>query len=358
MARPLALHSLHAEGHARFGERGGAEVVLGYAPIEEEYRALYGAVGVTDRSHRAIFRVVGPEAKLYLHGLVTNDVKGVPAGKGNYTSIINSRGKMLGDARLLVLGDEDLFLDLEPEAREQSLAHLDQLHISEDCTLSDATGEWLVFGAYGPRAREAMERALGVPLPVLSLHDNALVPLDGGGALAVGAAPAGIEGVDLILDPSSGPGFFSALVAAARELGGLLVGEEALDAARIHQVVPRYGAEMNEATIPLEANLDLAISYTKGCYVGQEVIAKATYRGQVRRKLGQLRVSSGVAPGADLMDAEKVVGTIVSVLDPDPAGGPALALAYVRQDHLVAGTRLEVSGGGEATITWAPAPKE
>ncbi|HWV38780.1 MAG TPA: aminomethyl transferase family protein [Vulgatibacter sp.] len=358
MTRPLALHALHAGANARFGERGGAEVVLGFGSLEDEYRALVEAVGVADRSHRAIFRVVGPEARLFLHGLVTNDVKGVPAGKGNYTAIVNARGKMLGDGRLLVMGDEDLLLDLEPEAREQSLAHLDQHLISEDCTLSDATGEWLVVGAYGPRARDAVERALGVSLPALGLHDNALVPLDGGGALAVGAAPAGIEGVEVILDPSSGEGFFAALAAAAREQGGLAVGEDALDAARIHRVVPRYGAEMTEATIPLEANLDRAISYTKGCYVGQEVIAKATYRGRVRRKLGQLRVSPGVRPGAELLDGDRVVGTIASVLDPDPAGGPALALAYVRQDRLATGAKLAVAGGGEATIAWAPALEE
>jgi len=355
---PLPLHALHAGAGARFGERGGAEVVRGFSPIADEYRALQDSAGVADRSHRAIFRLVGPEAKLFLHGLVTNDVKGVPAGRGNYTSIVNARGKMLGDARLLVLGDEDLLLDLEPEAREQALAHLEQHLISEDCTLSDATGEWLLFGVYGPRARDVVARALGFELPALGLHDNALVPLEGGGALVVGASPVGIDGVDVVLDPSSGPSFFAALVDAARDVGGLPVGEDALDAARIHRVVPRYGAEMDESTIPLEANLEAAISYTKGCYVGQEVIAKATYRGHVRRKLGQLRTSPGVVPGAELLEGERVVGAVASVLDPDPAGGPPLALAYVRQDRLVEGAQLELAAGGEAVVSWAPPRKE
>ncbi|HEY0838577.1 MAG TPA: aminomethyl transferase family protein [Vulgatibacter sp.] len=354
----LPLHSTHQDSGARFGERAGAEVVLGFGPLVDEYRALLGSVGIADRSHRAIFRVVGPEAKLYLHGLVTNDVKGVSPGKGNYTAIVNARGKMLGDARLLVLTDEELLLDLEPEAREQAFAHLNQLLISEDCELSDVTGGWMLVGAYGPRAREAAALALGAEVPELALHEHAIVPLDGGAALVVGAAPAGVEGLEFLAEPAMGARIHAALVAGARELGGLPVGEDALDAARIHRVVPRYGAEMDEATIPLEANLERAISYTKGCYVGQEVIAKATYRGQVRRKLGQLRVSPATSAGAELVDGERVVGTIVSVLDPDPAGGPPLALAYVRQDRLAEGNRLAIAQGGEAEVIWAPPPKE
>lgn len=355
---PLLLHAAHQDAGARFGERAGAEVVLGYSNPGAEYRALVEAVGIADRSHRAIFRVVGPEAKLYLHGLVTNDVKGVPPGRGNYTAIVNARGKMLGDARLLVLTDEELLLDLEPEAREQAYAHLNQLLISEDCEFEDVTGGWMLLGAYGPRAREAVGLALGAELPALALHEHAIVPLDGGAALIAGAAPSGVDGLELLAEPAMGARIHAALVAAARELGGLPVGEDALDAARIHRVVPRYGAEMDEATIPLEANLERAISYTKGCYVGQEVIAKATYRGQVRRKLGQLRVSPGATPGAELVDGERVVGTIASVLDPDPAGGTPLALAYVRQDRLSPGNRLAIAGGGEAEVIWAPPPKE
>lgn len=354
MARPLPLHQAHLEAGARIGERGAAEIVLGFGSPEQEYQALEQAVGVADRSHRAILRIAGPEAKLYLHGLVTNDVKGVGAGSGNYTSVVNARGKMLGDARLLVRSQEELLLDLEPESHPAMSAHLDQHLISEDCELQDLTGALALLGAYGPKARAAMERAVGPFAEGLSPFRHETIQVEGTEAVVVAAAPAGVDGFELLVNADVAAGVWARLVDAAEELGGGRVGDETLDAARIHHVVPRYGADMDESTIPLEANLERAISYTKGCYVGQEVIAKATYRGKVRRKLGQLQVSPGTQAGVSLLEGERVVGTIASVLEPDPGGGPPLALAYVRPELLVVGKELAIEGSGSAVVRWAP----
>lgn len=358
MARFLPLHETHLRLGARLGERHGVELVLGYGSVEEEYRALETTVGIVDRSHRAILRIAGPEAKLFLHGLVTNDVKGVKPGHGNYTSVVNARGKMLGDARLLVRGDAELFLDLEPEAHEGMLAHLEQHLISEDCELVDLTGALAILGAFGPGARQAMERAVGSFPELQAPFQHATIEVDGSEALIVSAAPAGVLGFELLVNADVAGGVWARLEEAASEAGGARVGDEALEAARMHHAIPRYGVDMDESTIPLEANLEAAISYTKGCYVGQEVIAKATYRGRVRRKLGQLRIPPGTAAGVSLLDGERVVGTVASVLDPDPGGGHPLALAYIRPDELVAGKRLALEGGGEAEVLWAPPTKE
>jgi len=358
MDRTLILRSTHLQLNASLGTRAGAELVLGYGDVATEYGALLETAGLADRSHRAILRVAGPEAKVFLHGLVTNDVKGVPPGRGNYTAVVNARGKMLGDGRLLVRSDEELLLDLEPESHEQMLAHLDQHLISEDCMLQDLTGALAILGVYGPAARTVMELAIGVFPETSAPFQHHTIQLAGTEAVIVAAAPAGIEGFELLFNADIAETVWAALVEASRGAGGTMVGDEALDAARIHRVVPRYGAEMNDATIPLEANLEAAISYTKGCYVGQEVIAKATYRGRVRRKMGQLEVPPGTRPGASLVDEERVVGTIASVLDPDPAGGAALALAYLRPELLVIGGKVGIEGGGEAEVRWAPPPKE
>ncbi|AKU89768.1 YgfZ/GcvT domain-containing protein [Vulgatibacter incomptus] len=358
MARILPLHSSHVSAGARLGMRDDAEIVLSFREASREWSSLTESAGVADRSHRAVLRVTGPEAKLFLHGLVTNQVKAVEAGQGNYTAIINARGKTLGDGRMLVVGKEELLLDLEPESREKVLSHLDQLLISEDCELHDVTDRWAILGVYGPESARVVADALGSAIPSLPLHHHVAVPFEGGEVRVVAAAPAGVAGLDFFVERSVVEPLWNRLLGAASRHGGGPIGDEILDAARIHHAIPRYGAELDESTIPLEVNLERAISYTKGCYVGQEVIAKATYRGQVRRKLVQLRVPHGAAPGASLLEGEKVAGALVSVLDPDPAGGGPLALGFVRPDRLELGARLAIEGGGEAEISWVPPPRE
>jgi len=356
--RTLVLHDVHEKHGAKLGARGDAEIVLGYGALADEWRALQGTAVLVDRSHRALLAVAGPESRLYLHGMVTNEVKALKAGQGNHAAVITARGKMLGDGRVIVRENDELLLDLDPEAHAPTFEHLDQFLISEDCTLHDLTGRLAVFGVYGPVAATVIAAATGEAPPQLPLHhhvDRAFVDAP---AMLLAASPAGVAGYEVWVPAPAAEAAWSALLAAVRQVGGLPAGDDVLEAARVHHAVPRYAADMDETTIPLEANLEDAISYTKGCYVGQEVIAKATYRGQVRRKLAQMAVPAGTRPGAALVEGDKSVGTVTSVLDPDPAGGPPLALGYVRRDRLALGTRLAIEGGGQAEITWVPPAKE
>lgn len=355
MIRILRLHEAHEALGAEFGRLADAETVLGYGATETELRALRETVGVADRSHRGLLRVAGPEAALFLHGLVTNEVKALKVGEGNASTVIHAKGKMLGDCRVLRIGEEELWLDVDPEARGRILAHLEGLLISEDCEIQDVTGSAVLLGVWGPYAPRTIERLLGSAPPVLAENHHRLVSVDGSGAYLLGSRAYGAPGNELWVAPEDAPVIWERLVSAAREAGGAPVGDRALDALRIHHSVPRWGADMDEDTIPLEANLAGSISYTKGCYVGQEVIAKATYRGRVRRKLARFEgQGAGFRPGAQLYDGEVPVGRLTSVLDPDPAGGPALALGYVRLDRLETGRQLSVEGGGAVRITWAP----
>lgn len=356
--RTLTLHDIHERLGARFGVRGDAEIVLGYAPLEAEWRALQSAAALVDRSHRALLAVAGPESRLYVHGMVTNEVKALRAGQGNHAAVITARGKMLGDVRVIARENDELLLDLDPEAHAPTLEHLDQFLISEDCALHDLTGRLAVLGVYGPRAGDVLAAATGAPLPALPLHHHVDRVFGDVPAMIVAAAPGGVAGFELWVPAPAAEAAWNALLEATRAAGGVPAGDDVLEAARVHNAVPRYAADMDETTIPLEANLEDAISYTKGCYVGQEVIAKATYRGQVRRKLARLAVPRGTRPGAALIEGDKPLGTITTVLDPDPAGGPPLALGYVRRDRLALGARLQVEGGGEAEITWVPPAKE
>lgn len=349
--RPLPLHHAHAARGARFGERGGAELVRDHGDPAAE-RAHLSTAAVVDRSHRALIGCRGAETLSYLHGMVTNEVKALGPGQGTYAAVITARGKMLGDARLLVLDEQDVLLDVEPEAQAGTLAHLEQFLISEDCELRDATGEQVILGVYGPRAPEVLAAATGAA-PRLPLHHHAAAEIAGAPVRVVASAPAGVAGFDVLVDPAAAGAVLGVLEKEARAVGGGPCGDDAVEAARIEHGVPRYGADMDESTIPLEANLEHAISYTKGCYIGQEVIAKATYRGHVRRKLARLKVPPGTPAGAQLVDGEKSLGQLTSVL-PDRG----LALGYVRAALLQVGARAPIEGGGEAEIVWAPPPKE
>lgn len=353
MVRELGLRNEHASLGARFGERGGCEFVESYGG-EDEYFHLARAAGVADLSHRGLVRIVGPEAAAYLHGMVTNEVSKLKPGEGNLSAIVHARGRMLGDVRVFRLADEELWVDLPAEAREGILAHLEQYLISEDCEVQDITPYAVHLGVWGPEAAAVASAALDAPPPALGPNENRFVDSPGGRVLLIGSSFFGPAGYELYFAPEAAPAAWTALVERARSLGGGPVGDEALEAARIRAGIPRWGSELKEDTIPLEANLQEAISYTKGCYVGQEVIAKATYRGAVRRHLVRLEVSPGAAAGAKLKDGDRLVGNLTSVLDPHPEGASPLALGYVRRDRLEVGKELDIEEGGKATIVWVP----
>jgi folate-binding protein YgfZ len=351
--RELPLHSLHADLGAEFAARGDSEIVAAYGSASAEETALRESVGLVDRSDRGFVAVTGPEAKAYLHGMVTNEVKGLGPGQGAAVAVITSRGRMLADGRVLVLAEEQVLLDVPGETREAVHGHLDRFLVSEDCVLEDASGILVLFGVFGPRAGEVLAAVTGTA-EVPALHHHRPAVFAGAEVRVIGAAPDGVPGFEVLAGAAAAAPVYEALLAAVRAAGGRPVGDRALDALRIERFVPRFGRDMTEETIPLEANLDHAISYSKGCYIGQEVIARATYRGAVNKRLARLRVPAGTAEGTRLVSGEKAVGTVTSVL---PRADGAIALGYVRRDLLAPGARLTLEGGGEAEILEAPAER-
>lgn len=354
MVRKLLLHDEHERLGADFLEKEGIELVGSYGAWKEEYLQLTQKVGVADLSYRGLLRIVGPEAASYLHGMVTSEVEKLGVGEGNLTTVVHARGRMLGDGRIFRVGESEFWMDLPGEAREAVRSHLDQYLISEDCEVQDITEAAVRIGAWGPRAARAIEVALDAAPPTLGVHRNRFLTGPSGGVLLVGSELFGLGGYEIFLAPDGAEEGWKAIVERARAEGGGPVGDEALEALRIQRGIPRWGRELAEDTIPLEANLKEAISYTKGCYVGQEVIAKATYRGAVRRRLVRMEVSSGAKPGAALTEGEKQVGRLTSVLDPHPEGGASLALGYLRRDRLEVGRVFPLEGGGEAKVIWVP----
>jgi folate-binding protein YgfZ len=350
---PLSLHFLHEQAGAHFLEVNGREAVADYGDVEAEYRAARQAVALHDATYREALRITGEDRVSFLHGMVTQDVKGLAAGAATYAAMITVKGAMVADARL-VRREADLLLDLEPGMGAKVQEFLGKFLISEDAELLDATGELGVLRLMGPRTADLLGAVSGSPFAALPPDATRAVTLAGQEVLAVGRA--GQEpGVDLLVPRAGLEAVWKGLVGAGGPFGLKPLGWRAQEALRVEAGVPRYGQDMVDTTIPLEANLTNAISYNKGCYIGQEVIARATFRGHMNRKLaGLLLGATEAAPGTELKKDGKKVGWVTSVVR-SPLKGQTVALGYVHRDHLEPGTVLAVGDGpAEATVAALP----
>ncbi len=346
----LALHELHHQLGAHFTEVNGAEVVAHYGDAVAECAALRESVGVLDLSCRSRLCLAGADRVKFLQGQVTNDVQRLRVGEGCYAALVNAKGKMHSDLNIFRLTDE-LLLDFEPGYSANVAARLDKYIITEDVQVLDAAPHYGLLSAQGPRAAEAVT-ALGLdwqlpekPLTFATLDDGTL-----GRLYLMSHARTGTAGFDLFIPVASLGAAFDKLVAAAKILGGRACGWDALEVARIEAGIPRFGQDMDETNLPPEAGIESrAISYSKGCYIGQEVIARIRTYGQVAKSLRGLRLPAGLAPlpvkGDKLFADGKEVGHITSAV----AG---FALGYVRKEHNAPGTQLSVRGtAGDFTVS-------
>jgi folate-binding protein YgfZ len=307
-------------------------------PFAAEYRALTEAVGLVDRSERGKLAVTGAEAKDFLHGQVTNDVEALQPGEGCYAAFLTHKGKMLGDLRILHLGDE-LFLDTERVALQELFNMIRRYKLGRDVELHKRTVERGLLSLIGPGAREAVG---DYPLGPRE-HDNAPAEIGGVPVRLVTTA----DGIDVICDAER-----TAEVKAA--LGGVPeVSEAAAEIVRVEAGRPRYGIDLDDSVIPQEAGLnERAVSFTKGCYVGQETVARLFYRGKPNRHLRGLRLSVPAATGEPVRLGEREVGRLGSFVV-SPALGP-IALALVRREAAPGDTVAVGDGGVSATIVELP----
>jgi tRNA-modifying protein YgfZ len=276
---------------------------------------------VVDRSERGKLALTGPDAKAFLHGQVTQDIEALTPGHGTYAAFLTHKGKMLGDLRVFDLGDE-LLLDCERVALQELFNMIRRYKLGADVELHKRTVEMALFSVIGPDAP-----ALAGP----SEHDCARVQL--GGATVVAAR------TDVGLDVFCWAADREAVRAALPFPDGA---EADAEVVRVERGRPRYGVDIDDSTIPQEAGLnERAVSFTKGCYVGQETVARLYYRGKPNRRLLGLRLSAPAPTGSELRLGEKVVGRLgSSVVSPEL--GP-IGLALVRREA-APGDTVEVAG--------------
>jgi folate-binding protein YgfZ len=331
------LRDFHQRQGARFGERAGRALVLAYGDSTREALAAAAGCGLIDRSARGKLRLTGADRVAFTQGMLTNDVKKLASGAGCYAAALTAKGKMISDCRVLVCADH-LFIDMEPERAAAMLEFLASHVISEDVELADVSAELAILGVYGPRAAEALAAAFGTPVPSLAEHSHVKMDFGGSAVTVIGAGATGNAGFDLVLAFGQAGDLAERLADAGARFGLVPIGDEAFEILRVEAGIPRYGRDMDEETIPLEAGItERAISFEKGCYIGQEVIARATHRGHVNRKLVSLQFEGNMlpTPGTDLFatsDRDKPIGVVTSVVH-SPARG-ATGLGYLRIEQL------------------------
>lgn len=315
------------------GDVAGQPVVMHYGDIAREYSALRESAMLVDRSFRGRMRVNGAKGPELVTGMVTNDVLALRSGTGLYAAALSPKGKIVADPRIFAY-DDHLLIDVPPRAWFGWVALVRKYINPRLAPYSDVSSELRDIGVFGKASRRIAAAASGVSTEQLAaLQPNAHVSLDHDGQrITVARSNAiGLEGYEIFLPAALFAQSWERAVEAGARPGGLL----AWEIARIEAGRPEWGLDMDDNTIPQEANFDEleAISYTKGCYVGQEIVARVHFRGHVNKHLRGLLFGQAEPPpvGALLFDqAEKQVGEVrSSALSPRRG---AVALAMVRRE--------------------------
>jgi folate-binding protein YgfZ len=283
-----------------------------------EYRALIESCGLVDRSERGKLALSGAQAKEFLQGQISNDVESLSPGQGCYAAFLTPKGKMLGDVRVLDTGDE-LLLDTERVALQELFNMIRRFSLGYDAELHKRTLERGLVSLIGPSSEEVA----GIGGVDAAEHSHVVGRVDD---IEVRAIRTDV-GLDLLCDSAE----TAALVSALASAGAVPVAEEVAEVVRVEHGRPRYGVDLDDTVIPQEAGLnDRAVSFTKGCYVGQETVARLFYRGKPNRHLRGLRLARPASPGDQIVLGEKTVGNISSVAQSPELG--SIALALVRRE--------------------------
>ncbi|HTU29068.1 MAG TPA: glycine cleavage T C-terminal barrel domain-containing protein [Solirubrobacteraceae bacterium] len=285
---------------------------------EREYLAATSACGLLDRSEHGKLALTGAEAKEFLQGQVSNDVVALSPGAGCYATLLTPKGKMLADLRILDTGEE-LLLDTERVALQELFNVIRRFSLGYDVVLHKRTLERGLLCLLGPESA----RVAGLESLATEEHAHEMVRVGSVHARAIRTE----LGVDLLCDASDTEALTAALIAA----GAIEISAATADIVRIERGRPRYGVDLDDTVIPQEADLNgRAVSFTKGCYVGQETVARLYYRGKPNRSLRGLRLTTPADTGAEITFGDRVVGHLGSVAQ-SPSLGP-VALALVRRE--------------------------
>jgi folate-binding protein YgfZ len=355
---PLA--ATHLRGGAKMGVWFGCALPDNFGDAAAEYCYAQKSVALIDKNYRAYLSFAGPDRVRYLNAILTNNIKGLSAEQGNVSLLLNPQGHILAEIETYALADK-LFCVSYAMIRERLIEWLDKYIIMDDVTLTDETERFGTLALEGPKATAVVREVSGVdiaPLVELSSRDGVAGSIP---CRVVKRSPGGVAGAEFVVERGKLAELWQILVDASRKQGGGPMGYTALSARRLELGVPWFGYDFGEKQIPHEAGLETShISYTKGCYTGQEIVERVRSRGQVNRRRVELMFSGEAVPeaGAVLTLDGKEMGYVTRAAKiPNPAGTPGtrvIGMGYVRKEGNAVGATLQWARG---TVTVAQFPE-
>jgi folate-binding protein YgfZ len=312
-----------------------------------EYEAVRdGGTGLIDLSERGRIRVSGSEAAMFLNGLITNDMKTLAENSWMPAVFPTVQGRLIGAVRVIRGAEPSFLIDTDPGSHEAVLKTISRFTLAGDFKVTDTTAETALLSVQGKSAVEVMEKVFQTSLSDLSR--NGVV--QAGPFTILRATHTAEDGFDIVVDSAEAPKLRQTL----EDAGAQPVGEDTFEILRIEAGIARHGRDIDETNIVTETNLDDAISYTKGCYTGQEIIVRIKHRGHVAKKLTGLRFETErqIQPSAILKADGKEIGRVTSTAVSPKLG--SIGLGYVRYEYLDAGTKVLVDDESGATVTELP----
>ena len=331
---------MHRERGASFCEIDGWQVPLHYGDPAAEYRAMREGAAVIDRSMLGKVAVTGRDRQAFLQGMLTNDVKGLTPGKGTGAAFLDALGKVVVLLNVYAL-DDRLLIELPPNLTEKTLERLDHFLISEKVYFEAADSAFAIIAVQGPAAGDLLSRLAGQTLD-LGPYEHVEVVIAGEPVRVIHRREGGVAGFHCWTAAAHGAALWAAIADVA-----VPVGMQALDTLRVEAGIPWYGRDVDETLIFPETRLEQLVSFTKGCYIGQEVVARVKYRGHINRGLSGLVLEGDRVPaaGARVVAAGKEIGRVTSAVRSFALGRP-IALGYVRREHFEPGSPVDVDDGG------------
>ncbi len=346
------LHSAGTSASTDFIERHGWELPAVFTDVASEYQSATTTAAVHDATYLGRLKATGDDALDLLNRLSTNEVADLKPGQGAPTILTTDRGRILDVIIVVNTGDHVLLLT-STGLQVPVIEFLDKYTIMEDLTVEDVSLTTAMLAVWGPKSSEYLADAAGTNLDGLAPYASISTELGGCPARIISCPFSEMPGYYLICSMEDASTVWQSIA----DSGATPMGAAASEAARVAHGMPAHGSEMGDDFNPLEAGLIGAIDFAKGCYIGQEVIARLDTYEKVQKYLVRLAFADGstVTPGSILTQEGKAVGKVTSLVS-DPSTGQDIGLAYVRTLHAVAGTRLELEapGSGWAEILGLP----
>ncbi len=349
----LPLHNRHQDKGAQFAVFGTWELPEHYGDPQREYRAVRENVALADLSHQGTLLLTGDDRHTFLQNLTSNDLDLLTDSTGISTCLLTAKGKILSNFHLFSLSEglatDALLIDVEANNVENTKTQLMRYRMRSKVEI--IVPDWGRLLVSGPKAKTLLETCFNAPLPTLSEKSFFQKQIGKTSVLCIKRSMTGENDYQLYVAVDEIKSLWDRLLEAGAPLNLSLVGQNALETLRIEAGLPRYGLDMDEDILPIEAGLQTeTISYTKGCYPGQEVMARIKTYGHVNKQLAGLILEGDMLPnkGDKIFQEKKTVGAVTSVVE-SPHLGRIIAMAYLRTTVASPGTALELEIDGNRT---------